>query len=39
QTLGIPCAVGMLVAVAVALTLGPAVLHVGSRFGKILLTV
>lgn len=33
QTLGIPCAVGMLVAVAVALTLGPAVLHVGSRFG------
>ncbi len=33
QTLGIPCAVGMLVAVAVALTLGPAVLTVGSRFG------
>ncbi|BBX75081.1 siderophore exporter MmpL4 [Mycobacterium shinjukuense] len=32
-TLGIPCAVGMLVAVAVALTLGPAVLHLGSRFG------
>ncbi|OSC42651.1 RND family transporter [Mycobacterium decipiens] len=32
-TLGIPCAAGMLVAVAVALTLGPAVLHVGSRFG------
>jgi len=33
QTLGVPCAVGMLVAVAVALTLGPAVLTVGSRFG------
>jgi len=31
--MGIPCAVGMLVAVAVALTLGPAVLTVGSRFG------
>jgi putative drug exporter of the RND superfamily len=33
QTLGIPCAVGMLVAVLVALTLGPAVLTAGSRFG------
>ncbi len=33
ETLGIPCAVGMLVAVLVALTLGPAVLVVGSRFG------
>ena len=33
QTLGIPCAVGMLIAVAVALTRGPAVLTVGSRFG------
>ena len=33
ETLGIPCAVGMLMAVAVALTLGPAVLTVGSRFG------
>jgi RND superfamily putative drug exporter len=33
QVLGIPCAVGMLVAVAVALTLVPAVLAVGSRFG------
>ncbi|GAB2994898.1 RND family transporter [Mycobacterium bourgelatii] len=33
QTLGVPCAVGMLVAVAVALTLGPAILVVGSRFG------
>jgi putative drug exporter of the RND superfamily len=33
QTLGIPAAVGMMVAVLVALTLGPAVLVVGSRFG------
>ena len=33
ETLGIPCAAGMLIAVAVALTLGPAVLTVGSRFG------
>lgn len=33
RTLGVPCAVGMLTAVAVALTLGPAVLTVGSRFG------
>ena len=33
QTLGIPCAVGMLVAVVVALTLVPAVLAIGSRFG------
>jgi len=33
QTLGAPCALGMLVAVAVALTLIPAVLVVGSRFG------
>jgi putative drug exporter of the RND superfamily len=33
QTLGIPCAVGMLVALAVAITLVPAVLTVGSRFG------
>jgi putative drug exporter of the RND superfamily len=33
QPLGIPCAVGILVAVAVALTLVPAVLAVGSRFG------
>jgi RND superfamily putative drug exporter len=32
QTMGIPCAVGMLVAVAVALTLVPAVLTVGSHF-------
>lgn len=33
QSLGIPCAAGMLVAVAAALTLGPAVLTVGSRYG------
>jgi RND superfamily putative drug exporter len=33
QTMGVPCAVGMLVAVAIALTLVPAVLTVGSRLG------
>ncbi|WP_428341164.1 RND family transporter [Mycobacterium sp.] len=33
QTVGVPCAIGMLVAVAVALTLIPAVIAVGSRFG------
>jgi RND superfamily putative drug exporter len=33
QSLGIPCAVGMLVAVSVALTLGPAVITIASRFG------
>ena len=33
QTLGIPCAVGIFVAVAVALTLVPAVIAVGSHFG------
>ncbi|KUI27578.1 RND family transporter [Mycobacterium sp. GA-2829] len=33
QTLGVPCAVGMLVAVAAALTLGPAVIAIGGRFG------
>ncbi|MEB3983897.1 RND family transporter [Mycobacterium sp. 663a-19] len=33
QSLAVPSAVGVLVAVAVALTLVPAVLHVGSRFG------
>ncbi|MGH3532427.1 MAG: RND family transporter [Mycobacterium sp.] len=32
QTLGVPCAVGMLVAVFAALTLGPAILTVGSFF-------
>ncbi len=33
QTLGVPCAIGILVAVAVALTLGPAVITIASRFG------
>lgn len=33
QALGVPCAVGILAAVAVALTLVPAVIAVGSRFG------
>ena len=33
QTMGAPCALGMLVAVAVALTLVPAALSVASRFG------
>jgi putative drug exporter of the RND superfamily len=32
-TLGMPCAVGMMVAVAVAMTLAPAVLTIASRFG------
>ncbi|MCV7089267.1 MMPL/RND family transporter [Mycobacterium interjectum] len=33
QTIGAPCAVGMLVAVAIAVTLVPAILTAGSRFG------
>ena len=33
QTMGVPCAVGTLVAVLAALTLGPAVIVIGSRFG------
>jgi putative drug exporter of the RND superfamily len=33
QTLGAPCAIGMLTMVAGALTLGPAILTLGSRFG------
>lgn len=33
QTMGVPCAVGMFIAVAVALTLIPAVVVVASRFG------
>jgi putative drug exporter of the RND superfamily len=33
HSLGVPCAVGMLVTVAVAVTLVPAVLAVGGRFG------
>lgn len=32
-SLGIPCAVGMLISVLAALTLGPAIITVGSRFG------
>jgi putative drug exporter of the RND superfamily len=36
QTLGIPLFVGMVVAVLVALTLGPAIITVASRFGRIL---
>jgi RND superfamily putative drug exporter len=33
QPLGIPCAVGIIVAVLVAITLGPALIVVGGRFG------
>ncbi|WP_048632424.1 MMPL/RND family transporter [Mycolicibacterium aurum] len=33
QTMGVPCAVGTFVAVIAALTLGPAVITIGSRFG------
>ena len=33
QTMGVPCAVGTFVAVMAALTLGPAVIVIGSRFG------
>lgn len=33
QTLGAPCAIGMLTMVAGALTLGPAIITVGGRFG------
>ena len=33
QTMGVPCAVGVLVAVLAALTLGPAVIVLGSRVG------
>ena len=36
QTLGIPLAIGMVVVVLAALTLGPAVISVASRFGKLL---
>ena len=35
QTIGVPCAVGLLVSVAIALTLVPAVLAAGSGFGLI----
>jgi RND superfamily putative drug exporter len=34
QSLGVPCALGTLVAVLAALTLGPAVIVIGSRFGR-----
>jgi RND superfamily putative drug exporter len=34
QSLGVPCAVGTFVAVIAALTLGPAVVALGSRFGR-----
>jgi RND superfamily putative drug exporter len=34
QTMGVPCAVGTFVAVIAALTLGPAVVVLGSRFGR-----
>ncbi|WP_308124068.1 MMPL/RND family transporter [Mycolicibacterium xanthum] len=34
QTMGVPCAVGTFVAVVAAITLGPAVVVVGSRFGR-----
>ena len=33
QTMGVPCAVGTFVAVLAALTLGPAVIVIGGRFG------
>jgi RND superfamily putative drug exporter len=33
QTMAVPCAVGVLVAVIAALTLGPGVIVIGSRFG------
>jgi RND superfamily putative drug exporter len=33
QTLGVPCAIGIITGVAVALTLGPALITIGSRFG------
>ena len=36
QTLGVPLAIGMVVCVLAALTLGPAVISVASRFGKVL---
>ena len=36
QTMGIPLAVGMTIVVAAALTLGPAVISLVTRFGKIL---
>ncbi len=34
QTMGVPCAIGTFVAVIAALTLGPAIITIGSRFGR-----
>ncbi|OBF21537.1 MMPL family transporter [Mycobacterium sp. ACS4331] len=34
QTMGVPCAIGTFVAVVAALTLGPAIIVIGSRFGR-----
>jgi len=36
QTLGVPLAIGMVIVVAAALTLGPSVIAVASRFGRLL---
>ncbi|PRC55104.1 hypothetical protein C6A85_28895, partial [Mycobacterium sp. ITM-2017-0098] len=36
QSMGIPLAVGMTIVVAAALTLGPALISIVTRFGKIL---
>ncbi|WP_421841154.1 RND family transporter [Mycobacterium sp.] len=36
QTLGVPLAIGMVIVVVTALTLGPAIIVVTSRFGKLL---
>ncbi|WP_102144276.1 RND family transporter [Mycobacterium hubeiense] len=36
QTLGVPLAIGMVVGVLAALTLGPAIISVASRFGNVL---
>ncbi|OBJ06163.1 hypothetical protein A5624_01575 [Mycobacterium sp. 1482292.6] len=36
QTMGIPLAIGMTIVVAAALTLGPALIAVASRFGRVL---
>ncbi|OSC42867.1 RND family transporter [Mycobacterium decipiens] len=36
QTLGVPLAIGMIIVVFAALTLGPAIITVASRFGKLL---
>ncbi|KUH93195.1 MMPL family transporter [Mycobacterium sp. IS-3022] len=36
QTMGVPLAVGMVTSVLAALTLGPAIISIASRFGKVL---